>query len=177
MSRVLRHESRGVNEMAMAAYAKMTLEPKKADRDFPTPGLMPDGSEGCGFEHETAGETNFFECYKVKGITSNSGNSLKIDLSSIEKLLDPGEINDGRGASENRTDHNSDQNDDDDDGYACNGGQNTDRINVNFRAIRRTDLHEVVTRNKSKTCSVVSKKQRYISNSKSVPFGYSIRYE
>ncbi|KAJ8676048.1 hypothetical protein QAD02_011834 [Eretmocerus hayati] len=45
MSRVLRRESGRVNEMVIAAYAKMTLEPKKADRDFPTPDLMPDASE------------------------------------------------------------------------------------------------------------------------------------
>ncbi|KAJ8677574.1 hypothetical protein QAD02_013361 [Eretmocerus hayati] len=128
---------------------------------------------------EIAGEPNVFECCKVKGITLNSENSLKINLSCIEKLLEyafhPGGINDGRGTGGNRSDHNTDQNDDD--GYACNGGQNADCINLNFRAIRRIVLHEVVTRNESKTCSVVLKKRRYLSKSKSVPFGYSIRYE
>ncbi|KAJ8666470.1 hypothetical protein QAD02_008132 [Eretmocerus hayati] len=54
--------------------------------------------------------------------------------------------------------------DDNDDEGARNGNSS---IHLNFRAIRRT--HSV---NETKTCSVVLKKRRYVSKTKSVPFGY-----
>ncbi|KAJ8672068.1 hypothetical protein QAD02_003327 [Eretmocerus hayati] len=45
-------------------------------------------------------------------------------------------------------------------------------IKLNYRSIRRTRLHEVVTRDEAKTCSVVLKKRWYISKGNSLPFGF-----
>ncbi|KAJ8685994.1 hypothetical protein QAD02_021787 [Eretmocerus hayati] len=88
-----------------------------------------------------------FECCKVKGITLKHTNALKINLKSIEHLLDLY--------------------------FQDDEGSVDSSIKLNFRSIRRTHLHEVVTRDEAKTCSVVLKKRWYVSKGVSLPFGYS----
>ena len=41
-------------------------------------------------------------------------------------------------------------------------------------SIRKTATHEVVTRKEIKTCSVVLKKRRFISNKTSFPYGFKL---
>ena len=43
---------------------------------------------------------------------------------------------------------------------------------LNFRAIRRMQTHEVVTRSETKTCCVVLKKRHFVNPDLSLPFGY-----
>ncbi|KAJ8672297.1 hypothetical protein QAD02_003556 [Eretmocerus hayati] len=94
---------------------------------------------------------NTSECCKVKGITLNHTNSLKIDLASIEQLLDI-YFRVGEDEQVARDSENS--------------------IRLNYRAISRTPLHEIVTRDETKTCGVVLTKRRYVSRETSLPFGY-----
>ncbi|KAJ8679004.1 hypothetical protein QAD02_014791 [Eretmocerus hayati] len=95
-------------------------------------------------------EGNTFECCRVKGITLNYENSLKINFESIKELLES---------------YFHDRNE-------LKGTERT--IDLNFRAIRRTPLHEVVTRDETKSCSVVLKKRWYVSEELSLPFGYHL---
>ena len=87
------------------------------------------------------------ECCKVKGISLNFKNSLKINFDSINALIvdnfDNKEV-------------------------SCD----KEAIRINFKSIKRTCTHEIVTRDEMKTCTAVLKKRRYISAGQSLPFGY-----
>ncbi|KAJ8671997.1 hypothetical protein QAD02_003256 [Eretmocerus hayati] len=96
------------------------------------------------------GRGDTFECCRVKEITLNYENSLKINFESINQLLDS---------------YSHDK-----DGERGEGIGHT--IDLNYRAIRRTPLHEVVTRDETKTCSIVLKKRWCVSKELSLLFGY-----
>ena len=87
------------------------------------------------------------ECCKVKGISLNFKNSLKINFVSIKALI-------------------ADNFDNKEESY------DKETIRINFKAIKRTCTHEVVTRDEDKTCTTILKKRRYVSASQSLPFGY-----
>jgi len=87
------------------------------------------------------------ESCKVKGISLNFKNSLKINFDSIKAL-----IVDNFDNKEESCDKET--------------------IRINFKSIKRTCTHEIVTRDEVKTCTTVLKKRRYISASQSLPFGY-----
>ena len=46
------------------------------------------------------------------------------------------------------------------------------KINLQFRAIRRTDGHQIVTVDETKLCCPVLKKRRFLKLDYSLPFGY-----
>ena len=80
------------------------------------------------------------ECCKIKGISLNSNNSSIINFESIGRLIKSYFEND------------------------------REAIVLKYDAIRRTRMHDVIT----KSCSVVLKKRRYFRNAVSLPFGYKI---
>ena len=82
------------------------------------------------------------EICKIKGIRLNFENSQLINFNTIYRLL----LNRER---EERT-----------------------TINLQFKAIRRTAFHEVVTRNEVKTCVPVLLKRRFIDSRISLPYGF-----
>ena len=45
-------------------------------------------------------------------------------------------------------------------------------IFLTFDSIRRTNFHDVITREESKTCKLVYAKRRFINLHKSYPYGY-----
>ena len=88
---------------------------------------------------------------KVKGIRLNFRNSEKVNFESIENLVE----------------HSLDElnilsNDYDATNY---------KINLQFRARRRTKEYEAITVTESKTCTAVLKKRRFLTHSYSLPFG------
>lgn len=107
------------------------------------------GPKFYGYRTHTAATGEVTECCKVKGISLNFNNSLKINYNSIRDMLI--KYFDER----ERDDNNED----------CN-------IKLKFNAIRRMPDHSVVTRNEMKTCSIVLKKRRYVSRGLSLPYGY-----
>lgn len=92
------------------------------------------------------------ECCKVRRITLNYRNSLKVNFKSIKNLVDTFIFPDYTDAEDMETDDRE--------------------IKLNFSAIHYTPRQELVTRNEFKTCSVVLKKRRYVSKRLSLPFGY-----
>ena len=55
------------------------------------------------------------------------------------------------------------------------GGNESDvgrAIKLNFRAMRRMQKPDVVTRDETKTCCVVLKKRHFVKPDLSLPFGY-----
>lgn len=83
------------------------------------------------------------ECCKVKGLSLNYENSKKINFASIRDLISADLPN-----------------------------ENTRKIQLNFSAIRRTALHEVITRPESKTCNIVCQKRRHVTHTLSLPYGF-----
>ena len=84
------------------------------------------------------------ECCKVKGISLNYDNSLKINFDSIKNLIES---------------YFSDE-------------KYSDSIKIKFRAVRRMPAHVIVTTDEFKTCYIVLKKRRYLSPELSLPFSY-----
>ena len=91
------------------------------------------------------------EICRVKEITLNYKNSYIINFNSIRKLIIDNE-------REIR-----DQEEEETDGIA---------INLCFSANRRTAFHEIVTRNKTKTCAQVLVKRKFINNHYSFSYGF-----
>ncbi|XP_031781445.1 uncharacterized protein LOC116416620 isoform X2 [Nasonia vitripennis] len=100
----------------------------------------------------TPNKDDKIECCKVKGISLNFSNGVKINFDSIKNL-----INDAFATEDHESEKMNDE---------CS------KIRLKFKAIRRTKMHEVLTREESKTCCVVLKKRRYLTSRKSLPFGY-----
>lgn len=79
------------------------------------------------------------ECCKVKGISLNFSNGIKINFDSIKNL-----INNAFAIEDHEAEKINDE---------C------DKIRLKYEVIRRTKMHEVVKRDESKTCCVVLKKR------------------
>ena len=89
------------------------------------------------------GSVEIFETCKVKGIRINYANSLKINFESVLKLI------------RQRDNKNT-----------------VNNIRLRNNAIKRTATHEVVTCEETKTCSIVLKKRRFVSDTESYPYGF-----
>lgn len=83
------------------------------------------------------------ECCKVKGITLNFENSIKINFDTIQNLIED-----------------------------VLNGKEEGGINMNFRSIRRLPTHEIVTRDETKTCNVVLTKRQFVNRNFSLPYGF-----
>lgn len=108
------------------------------------------GPKFYGFRAVTPSSNNVIESCKVKGISLNFINSLKINFDSIKNIIE-------------QTFQSREENVNDD---------NSTEIKLAYEAIRRTRTHDIVTRNETKTCCVVLKKRRHLSHEVSLPFGY-----
>ncbi|KYN13280.1 hypothetical protein ALC57_14529, partial [Trachymyrmex cornetzi] len=102
-------------------------------------------------------EDRLYEICKVKGITLNYKNSLRVNFDSIRRLITENE-RERYGVEEEEEEE-----------------EETSRRNINLRfsAIRRTAFHEIVTRNETKTCAPVLVKRRFINNRYSLPYGFA----
>lgn len=89
------------------------------------------------------------EICKVKGITLNFLNSKKINFTSLKNLV---------------SNIFTEKNDDD---------ANYDKIELQFRSIRRLPGHVIVTRDETKTCKVVLEKRVFLNHNYSIPFGFA----
>jgi G:T-mismatch repair DNA endonuclease (very short patch repair protein) len=85
------------------------------------------------------------EICKIKGIKLNFENARLLNFDSIYNLL----VDNEREENEERT-----------------------SIRLNFKAIRRTAFHEIVTRSEVKTCTPVLLKRRFINSRCSLPYGF-----
>ena len=107
------------------------------------------GPKFYSFQAFCPGSGKIFESCKVKGISLNFMNSMRINLDSIRYLIEKYfDEQDGNESDE--------------------GGA----IKLNFKAVRRMQTHEVVTRNETKTYCVVLKKRHFVKPDLSLPFGY-----
>uniref|UniRef100_A0ABD2WZ65 DNA-directed DNA polymerase n=1 Tax=Trichogramma kaykai TaxID=54128 RepID=A0ABD2WZ65_9HYME len=104
------------------------------------------GPKFYAYEAYTQGTGELHHCCKIKGISLNHENSKKINYDSVKRMI-------------------LRLYDDEDD---CNDNS----VTVNFRAIRRTKTHDIVSRDESKRCCPVLKKRRFIGSEFSLPFGF-----
>ncbi|XP_031789027.1 uncharacterized protein LOC116417974 [Nasonia vitripennis] len=102
------------------------------------------GPKFYGFRTVNSRTGEVSEKCKVKGISLNFSNSLRINYPSIKSMIE---------------------------NYFESDEEN-ECINLKFNSIKRLPDHTVVTREEVKSCSIVLKKRRYVTPGLSLPYGY-----
>uniref|UniRef100_A0ABD2VT53 DNA-directed DNA polymerase n=1 Tax=Trichogramma kaykai TaxID=54128 RepID=A0ABD2VT53_9HYME len=128
------------------ALGAMTDELESYGKDTYIRSFVSGGPKFYAYEAYTPGTGELHRCCKIKGISLNHENSKKINYESVKRMI-------------------LRLYDDDDE---CEDNS----ITVDFRAIRRTKTHDIVSRDESKRCCPVLKKRRFIDSEFSLPFGY-----
>ncbi|CAB0040036.1 unnamed protein product [Trichogramma brassicae] len=120
-----------------SALGSMTDELAAYGKDTYIRSFVSGGPKFYAYEAYTPGTGEIHRCCKIKGISLNHENSKKINYDTVKRMIL--RLYD----DENDCDDNS--------------------ITVNFRAIRRTKTHDLVSRDESKRCCPVLKKRRFIA--------------
>uniref|UniRef100_A0ABD2W618 DNA-directed DNA polymerase n=1 Tax=Trichogramma kaykai TaxID=54128 RepID=A0ABD2W618_9HYME len=128
------------------ALGAMNDELESYGKDTYIRSFVSGGPKFYAYEAITPGTGELHHCSKIKGISLNHENSKKINYDGVKRMI-------------------LRLYDDEDD---CEDNS----VTVNFRAIRRTKTHDIVSRDECKRCCPVLKKRRFIGSEFSLPFGF-----